>query len=181
MLRLPPYHSDLNPIELIWAYQKKHVATKNNAFNLTKAEALFKEAREMAEMNGLWERCVEHTTKLEDEYWTNDGIMDELDSLVVDVTDVDDIDDVDDDVDGDDGGDGAMCYENMESDYVEEDDDDANTVCEGCKLRDPSECDESVIEWIECSLCDCWFHKCCMDSNSDSTCKRCYQILTKSF
>ena len=99
--------------------------------------------------------------------------MDELDSLVVDVTCVD-IDD------GDDGGDGDICYENMESDYVE-DDDDANTVCEGCKLRDPSECDESVIEWVESSLCDCWFHKCCMDSNSVSTCKTCYQILTKSF
>lgn len=29
VLRLPPYHPDLNPIEMVWAAIKGHVAAKN--------------------------------------------------------------------------------------------------------------------------------------------------------
>jgi transposase len=35
VLRLPPYHPDLNPIELIWALVKNYVATHNVTFNVT--------------------------------------------------------------------------------------------------------------------------------------------------
>ena len=34
VLRLPPYHAELNPIELIWAELKGHVAKRNMRFRL---------------------------------------------------------------------------------------------------------------------------------------------------
>ena len=35
VLRVPPYHCDLNPIEIIWAQLKHHVAAYNVSFKLT--------------------------------------------------------------------------------------------------------------------------------------------------
>jgi hypothetical protein len=34
VLRLPPYHPDLNPIELLWESNKEYVARKNVSFRL---------------------------------------------------------------------------------------------------------------------------------------------------
>jgi transposase len=41
-LRLPLYHPDLNPIELIWATIKNNVGQKNVTFKLQDAERLAK-------------------------------------------------------------------------------------------------------------------------------------------
>ena len=171
-MRLPPYHSDLNPIELIWAFLKKFVASHNTRFTLSNAQELFLEARLKAEESGLWKKCVDHVIKLEDDYWKKDGIMDDLDALIVNVRDDDD-DDNDDEIDvGDE-------TETMDLEYVE-DDDDVDTKCEECKLRDPRDCDECVVEWVECGFCNRWFHKCCLGSNGDDVCKKCTLILRKS-
>jgi transposase len=43
LLRLPPYHPDLNPIELIWASVKEYVARKNVSFRLDAAMKLAEE------------------------------------------------------------------------------------------------------------------------------------------
>ncbi|KAJ8317682.1 hypothetical protein KUTeg_005586, partial [Tegillarca granosa] len=40
ILRLPPYHADLNPIELIWADLKSYVASKNLKFKLSDVQKL---------------------------------------------------------------------------------------------------------------------------------------------
>jgi transposase len=34
ILRLPPYHLELNPIELIWAHVKNSVAQNNTTFKM---------------------------------------------------------------------------------------------------------------------------------------------------
>jgi transposase len=39
-LRLPPYHPDLNPTELIWADVKQWVASKNTTFKIKDVEQL---------------------------------------------------------------------------------------------------------------------------------------------
>jgi hypothetical protein len=43
VLRLPPYHPDLNPIELIWVSIKEYVARKNVGFRLDDAIKLAEE------------------------------------------------------------------------------------------------------------------------------------------
>ena len=43
VLRLPPYHPELNPIELIWATMKNSVADRNTSFRLCDVEKLARE------------------------------------------------------------------------------------------------------------------------------------------
>ena len=72
-LRLPPYHSQLNPIELIWAQVKKQVADENTTFNIKDVEVLTKKALDEVTPES-WKKCVEHVEKVENDYWKNDGI-----------------------------------------------------------------------------------------------------------
>ena len=41
VIRLPPYHCDLNAIELIWADEKNYVARENREMTLKSVEAFF--------------------------------------------------------------------------------------------------------------------------------------------
>ncbi|CAG4982314.1 unnamed protein product [Colias eurytheme] len=43
VLRLPPYHCALNPIELVWTQAKGYVASNNKTFKLTEGKKLFEE------------------------------------------------------------------------------------------------------------------------------------------
>lgn len=43
ILRLPPYHCELNPIELVWAQVKGHVAKNNKTFKMNEVRSLFEE------------------------------------------------------------------------------------------------------------------------------------------
>lgn len=76
ILRLPPYHCDLNPIEMIWSSMKRHVADHNigksdsempqlisNGFNAISAEE--------------WQKHCGHVKKIENEYIDKDGYLDE--------------------------------------------------------------------------------------------------------
>ncbi|XP_050310857.1 uncharacterized protein LOC126746591 [Anthonomus grandis grandis] len=44
VLRLPPYHCELNPIELVWAQIKGEVGRRNTTFTFSKLKPLFDEA-----------------------------------------------------------------------------------------------------------------------------------------
>jgi transposase len=57
VLRLPPYHCELNPIELIWAQIKN--ASKNITFKLRDVKPLFQEAVEHV-TDENWKKCIEH-------------------------------------------------------------------------------------------------------------------------
>lgn len=46
VLRLPPYHCDLNPIELIWSLAKRKVASKNVSLTSAQFEKLVNESFE---------------------------------------------------------------------------------------------------------------------------------------
>jgi len=74
-IRLPPYHADLNPIELIWSNVKGKVSKKNFTFKLNAISALAEEA-----INSVtpeeWKKCCEHVKKLEQEYWARDVAVD---------------------------------------------------------------------------------------------------------
>ena len=73
-LRLPPYHPQLNPIELVWAEIKRLVALRNTTFKLNDIEKLTKEA--ISEINKeFWNKCENHVHKIEEEYWQKEGLQ----------------------------------------------------------------------------------------------------------
>ena len=59
VLRLPPYHCELNPIELIWSQVKGYVARENRTFKLAEVERLSREAL-AAVTPELWSNCCRH-------------------------------------------------------------------------------------------------------------------------
>lgn len=79
VVRLPPYHCDLNPIELIWALAKRKVASQNVGSKDIKK--LTEEAFESITADD-WKNCCEHIKKIEKEYYergrTLYSTMDEL-------------------------------------------------------------------------------------------------------
>ena len=46
ILRLPPYHCELNPIEMTWAEDKNYVAGENKDMSLDSVEKLLRKKRE---------------------------------------------------------------------------------------------------------------------------------------
>lgn len=75
ILRLPPYHCDLNPEELIWANLKGYVARNNTDFKMTSIQKLFDAALERISPED-WQNAVKHVTEVENSYWKNDHISD---------------------------------------------------------------------------------------------------------
>ena len=69
ILRLPPYHCELNPIELAWVAEKNYVAGENKDMSLDLVEKLFRKKREELPED-FWRKCVEHLKKTEENYWT---------------------------------------------------------------------------------------------------------------
>lgn len=86
VLRLPPYHPDLNPIELIWGDIKQWVAGNNTTFQLDDVKRLLEE-RVSAIGVKEWEKVCDHTEKIEREYFQKEGIVeDALDEFVIRVS-----------------------------------------------------------------------------------------------
>ena len=73
VLRLPPYHSDLNPIELLWGIIKSDVARQNSTFKLDSMKILTDGAIEKISMEAI-KSTFNHVKKTEMEYWANDGL-----------------------------------------------------------------------------------------------------------
>jgi len=68
IIRLPPYHCQYNPIELIWAKVKCEVAAENKTFRLADVELLMHKALDRATIAD-WASRVAHAEKLqEDDY-----------------------------------------------------------------------------------------------------------------
>lgn len=85
VLRLPPYHCELNPIELIWAKIKTEVKKENsNELQYVKrvAEVTRNAIERVSDMD--WKKCIEHTIKVEDSHRRNDMAREHLiEKLVV--------------------------------------------------------------------------------------------------
>ncbi|XP_060881585.1 uncharacterized protein LOC132953053 [Metopolophium dirhodum] len=65
VVRLPPYHYQYNPIELIWAQVKGQVAKNNTTFKMCDIERLTHEALDSVTQQD-WEKCVRHAEELQD-------------------------------------------------------------------------------------------------------------------
>ena len=83
VLRLPPYHCDLNAIELIWSDEKNFVAHENKEMTLESVEKLFRKRR--AEITAeMCKKCVEHVEHIELSYSKSDRIIDlKMDQLEI--------------------------------------------------------------------------------------------------
>lgn len=96
VLRLPPYHCELNPIELIWAQIKGHVARNNKTFKLTDVRNLFQEGIKKITATE-WSKCVSHVVKEEEKMSRLDVLIDNItDTFIINVTESDSDSDSDD-------------------------------------------------------------------------------------
>ena len=82
ILRLPPYHCDLNPEELIWAQVKSYVARNNKTFKIKDIQGLFEEALEKVTSEN-WKKACRHVLDIEKSYWDKESICDiNIDDIV---------------------------------------------------------------------------------------------------
>ncbi|XP_060846258.1 uncharacterized protein LOC132925918 [Rhopalosiphum padi] len=77
ILRLPPYHCELNPIELAWSSIKNHVRMNNTTFKLPDVKKLLIEGIERVDAD-MWKNFIRHTILEENRFWEIDDIMDEV-------------------------------------------------------------------------------------------------------
>ena len=83
IVRLPPYHPDLNPIELIWSQIKSYVARNNKDFNITGVQKLFEESLEHI-TEERWMKAIRHVVDIEQTYWEKDNIRDiEINDILI--------------------------------------------------------------------------------------------------
>lgn len=83
VLRLPPYHCELNPIELIWAQVKGYVARNNKTFNIKDVKRLLVEAVQSVAIS-QWQNCVKHVIEKEEpRFWDVDNRMEDIAEVVI--------------------------------------------------------------------------------------------------
>ncbi|XP_055910656.1 uncharacterized protein LOC129945019 [Eupeodes corollae] len=84
VLRLPPYHCELNPIELVWAQVKGFVASRNKSFKMTELKGLFESAIQNVDAE-KWHWCVQHVEQVvEPKMWEMDVFSeDAVESLII--------------------------------------------------------------------------------------------------
>ncbi|XP_047541814.1 uncharacterized protein LOC125074529 [Vanessa atalanta] len=86
VLRLPPYHCELNPIELVWADVKGYVARNNTTFKMVDVKKLLQEALKNITPE-KWKNCISHVKKEEIKLGGLDNNIDKtIDSFIINVT-----------------------------------------------------------------------------------------------
>lgn len=73
VLRIPPYHNELNAIDLAWTYIKDYIKV-HNYVNVNK---LISDGIEQCTPD-MWKSFVQHTINEEDKFWNLDFIIDDL-------------------------------------------------------------------------------------------------------
>ncbi|KAL4091106.1 hypothetical protein QTP88_025846 [Uroleucon formosanum] len=83
ILRIPPNHCELNPMELAWSSVKNYVGTNDTTNELADVEQLLIEGVGRVKPN-MWKDFIRQTKAEEDNFWKIDFIIDELLSAEVD-------------------------------------------------------------------------------------------------
>ena len=73
LVRLPPYHCELNPIELAWSQVKRFIKEKNMLFTLTAVKELTYKGFEQV-VPAQWKKLIDHVQQ----YRTDDGLQEEI-------------------------------------------------------------------------------------------------------
>ncbi|XP_076282936.1 uncharacterized protein LOC143211640 [Lasioglossum baleicum] len=77
VVRLPPYHCELNPIELAWAKVKEFIRARNTTYKLADVRELVHEAIENVSTDN-WQNFIRHAIKEEDRLHELDHITDSV-------------------------------------------------------------------------------------------------------
>ena len=91
VVRLPPYHCELNPIELAWSQVKRFIKENNQLFTLTAVKELtYRGFDQVGPAN--WKKLVEHVQRaFEDKYWRDGDLQEEyIDEFIIGVGGSDD-------------------------------------------------------------------------------------------
>ncbi|KAH8038877.1 hypothetical protein HPB51_003899 [Rhipicephalus microplus] len=75
VLRVPLYHCEFNPIELVWSQVKGYIAARNTCFTLAEVEKLLPEVLASVK-HEKWQNCCAHVEQVEAEAWERDMIVD---------------------------------------------------------------------------------------------------------
>jgi transposase len=75
VLRLPPYHPELNPIEKTWALVKNEVAARNTTFKMADVQKLT-EQRFTEITPDTWASVCRHVDKVVEDYMKKEHIID---------------------------------------------------------------------------------------------------------
>ncbi|XP_050420426.1 uncharacterized protein LOC126833253 [Adelges cooleyi] len=77
VLRIPPYHCELNPIQMAWSVVKNHVQMHNTANKLPDVRRLLEEG--VKKVNGdMWKKLISHVVDEEKRLWDMDFIIDDM-------------------------------------------------------------------------------------------------------
>lgn len=71
ILRLPPYHCNLNPIELVWAQVKQHVAVNNRTYSIEEVKQLLCDGIAGVTAEKWNNNCINHVIR--EECWLVEG------------------------------------------------------------------------------------------------------------
>jgi hypothetical protein len=75
VVRLPPYHCELNPIEMAWAQVKGYIRSHNTLFTLTHVKQLVHTGFTQVGPEN-WEKLVKHVQDIvEDKFWEEDALQ----------------------------------------------------------------------------------------------------------
>ncbi|XP_046406949.1 uncharacterized protein LOC124171727 [Ischnura elegans] len=66
VVRLPPFHCQYNPIEMVWAQVKRQVADRNTTFKMKDLEDITNQVIDEVTQDA-WAACVRHAEQLQDE------------------------------------------------------------------------------------------------------------------
>lgn len=75
ILRLPPYHPDLNPIEMAWSTIKQYVGSKNVKWNINRVIELVKEKVALMHADE-WQALCNKVKNIEEQYAKSDHVVD---------------------------------------------------------------------------------------------------------
>lgn len=90
---MPPGHPELNAIEQVWGFMKRHVRSTLQRFTRTDLKDRLEEARHLV-VKDVWAAAVQHSRKFEEDYWKTDNIHEVVESIVINIASDDEDDDV---------------------------------------------------------------------------------------
>lgn len=82
IVRLPPAHPELNAIEQVWGFMKRHVRSSLQRFTRADLQARMEEAR-LSVTQEVWESAVRRSRTFEDNYCLADNIHESVDPVII--------------------------------------------------------------------------------------------------